>query len=49
MAICEAAGPRLKVCFAPSRVVASTYGPKVCGTPCQMRMSAPMIESGSST
>ena len=40
IAICEATGPTAMVCLAPSSVVASTYGPKVCGMPCQTRNKA---------
>ncbi|MEY9460112.1 hypothetical protein ABH973_000525 [Bradyrhizobium ottawaense] len=36
----EATGPTAMVCLAPSSVVASIYGPSVCGMPCQTRNSA---------
>src|SRR5579871_3415576 len=40
MAICDATGSTAMVCLAPSSVVASTYGPSVCGMPCQTRNNA---------
>ena len=47
MAICEATGPRAIVWCAPWRVVAVAWASKVCGTPCEIRITATTIDSGS--
>ena len=49
MATIAATGPRAMVCCWPSMVVAFAAPLNVIGIPCQMKMVATKIDSGSST